>query len=100
MSPCPIREVTPQTMKRISGALVGAIAFALVTAPSALAAAGYPESPTPSVEAASGANGSGTAFTGAGGGISMATIWIVVLVAAGVSALFVARRRAARLTSG
>ena len=87
-------------MKRIFSALACAVAFALLTAPSALAAAGYPESPTPSVGATSGSNGSGTAFTGAGGGISMATVWIVVLVLAGVSALLIARRRAARLTSG
>ena len=87
-------------MKRLSGALISAMVFALVTAPSAFAAGNYPETPTPSVEASHGVNGGGTAFTGAGGGISMATVWIVVLVVAGVSALFVARRRAARLTSG
>jgi len=87
-------------MKRFSTALVCALAFALISAPSALAAAGYPESPSASVEGVSGSNGSGTAFTGAGGGISMATVWLVILVVVGVSALLVARRRAARLTSG
>jgi hypothetical protein len=87
-------------MRRLTGALVAATAFALVTAPSALAAGNYPETPSASVEATHGSNGAGTAFTGAGGGISMATVWIVVLVLAGVSALLVARRRAARLTSG
>jgi hypothetical protein len=96
---CPTRKVTPQTMKRFSYALVCAVAFSVLAAPSALAAAGYPESPSASVEGTSGSAG-GTAFTGAGGGVSMATVWIVVLVVAGVTALFVARRRAARLTSG
>jgi hypothetical protein len=86
-------------MKRLFCALGSAVAFVVVSAPSALAAAGYPESPSASVEGTSGSNG-GTAFTGAGGGISMATVWIVVLVVVGVSALLIARRRAARLTSG
>jgi hypothetical protein len=86
-------------MKRLFYALGSAVAFAVVSAPSALAAAGYPQSPSASVEGTSGSNG-GTAFTGAGGGISMATVWVVILVVVGVSALLIARRRAARLTSG
>ena len=94
-----MRKVTPHIMKRFFYALVCAAAFALISAPSALAAAGYPQSPSASVEGTSGSNG-GTAFTGAGGGISMATVWIVVLVVVGVSALLVGRRRAARFTSG
>jgi LPXTG-motif cell wall-anchored protein len=47
------------------------------------------------VKGASGTRGGGTAFTGSSQ-IPFGTLMIVVLVVAGVAALFVARRRAAR----
>jgi hypothetical protein len=54
----------------------------------------YP--PPVSVKGASGTNGGGsTAFTGSSQ-VSVGTLMVVALVIAGLTALFVARRRAAR----
>ncbi|MFL5791474.1 MAG: hypothetical protein ACJ76A_08210 [Actinomycetota bacterium] len=77
-----------------------ALTFAslLVTAGAAMAqTSSYPISPSASttVKGASGTSGGGTAFTGSSQ-IPVGTLMIVALVVAGVAALFVARRRAAR----
>lgn len=82
-------------MKRVVGVITTASLFVLVAAGAALAA-DYPPSPSASAlasgnEALSG--NSGTAFTG--GNTSGVMIAIVVLVVAGLVALFIARRRAA-----
>jgi hypothetical protein len=86
-------------MKRVLATLVGAGATVMVAAGTAFAQSGdYPiisPSVTTSVEGNSG--GAGTAFTGAGGTIQPATLAIAVLVLLGLTALFIARRRAARL---
>jgi hypothetical protein len=68
----------------------------VVTAGAAMAqTSSYP--PPVSVKGASGTDGGGgaTAFTGSSQ-ISVGTLMVVVLVLAGLTALFVARRRAAR----
>jgi hypothetical protein len=83
--------------KRISGAVVTAAAFVVVSAGSALAqSTSYPPSPsaTTSVEGASGGSDAPTAFTG--GRVGFAVVAIVVLLALGIAASVVARRRSAR----
>ena len=84
-------------MRRISTVITLTFASLVVTATAAMAqTSSYPISPTAStvVKGESGTNG-GTAFTGSSQ-IPLGTLMIVVLVLAGVAALFVARRRAAR----
>jgi LPXTG-motif cell wall-anchored protein len=73
-------------MKKAAAVLVGAMAFMTMLAGTAFA---YSEAPAPTNEVA-GAGG-GTAFTG--GDASTAAIVAVALVAVGLVALFVARRR-------
>ncbi len=85
-------------MRRISAVVTLTFASLLVTAGAAMAqTSSYPVSPSPTtiVKGASGTRGGGTAFTGSSQ-IPFGTLMIVVLVVAGVAALFVARRRAAR----
>ena len=85
-------------MRRIYAVVTLTFASLLVTAGAAMAqTSSYPVSPTPTtiVKGASGTRGGGTAFTGSSQ-IPFGTLMIVVLVVAGVAALFVARRRAAR----
>lgn len=76
-------------MKKAAAILVGAMAFMTMLAGTAFA--GYSEAPAPTDDVA-GAGG-GTAFTG--GDASTAAIVAVALVAMGLVALFVARRRTA-----
>ena len=75
-------------MKRAAAVLVGAIALMTTLAGTAFAYSETPE-PTTVVEG----SGGGTAFTG--GDASTAAIVAVALVAVGLVALFVARRRTA-----
>ena len=84
-------------IKRVTGVLASAAISLVATASAAMAQTStYPVSPHPSssVEGTSGGNG-GTAFTGATQ-IPLSTVLICLLVIAGVTALVVARRRAAR----
>lgn len=81
-------------MKKAAAVLFGAMAFVAMLAGTAFA--GYTESPEPTtvVEGSGGGAGAGgTAFTG--GDASTAAIVAVALVAVGLVALFVARRRTA-----
>jgi hypothetical protein len=85
-------------MKRAAAVLSSALLTVLITAGTALAQTDYP--PSTSVQPTSGATGptggtGGTAFTG--GDLSFGTIAFATLLVVGVAALFVARRRAARL---
>jgi len=85
-------------MRRIYAVVTLTFASLLVTAGAAMAqTSSYPVTPSPTtmVKGASGTRGGGTAFTGSSQ-IPFGTLMIVVLVVAGVAALFVARRRAAR----
>jgi hypothetical protein len=85
-------------MRRISTVITLTLATLVVSATAALAQTStYPITPTPStvVKGESGTSGGGTAFTGSSQ-IPLGTLMIVALVLAGVAALFVARRRAAR----
>lgn len=85
-------------MKKIAVMVASTIAF--VTMASATALADYTESPPPEnvVEGAGGVAGNGgadaTAFTG--GDTSTAAIVVVALLAAGLLALWIARRRVAQ----
>jgi hypothetical protein len=86
-------------MRRITTVMTLTFASVLVTAGAALAqTSSYPVSPTRTtvVKGESGTRGAGTAFTGSSQ-VPMITLMIVALVVVGVAALFVARRRAARL---
>ena len=76
-------------MKKAAAVLVGAIAFMTMLAGTAFA--GYTDSPEPTTVVEG--SGGGTAFTG--GDASTAAIVAVALVAVGLVALFVARRRTA-----
>ena len=81
-------------IKRLTGMVAFAGIAVIVTAGAALAQTStYPVSPQPStsVEGASG----GTAFTGSSQ-VPVGTLMLCLLVVAGVTALVVARRRAAR----
>lgn len=85
-------------LKRVTGVMALAAVALMVTAGNAFAQSTYPVSPKPStsVQGAGGGNG-GTAFTGGSAQVSFGTLMVVVLVVAGIGALLVARRRAARL---
>jgi len=85
-------------MKRAAAVLSSALLTVLFTAGTALAQTDYP--PTTTVQPTGGQNagagaGGGTAFTG--GDLSFGAIAFAALLVVGVTALFVARRRAARL---
>ena len=85
-------------IRRISAVVTLTFASLLVTAGAAMAqTSSYPVKPSPTtvVKGVSGTRGGGTAFTGSTQ-IPFATLMIVALVVAGVAALLVARRRAAR----
>jgi hypothetical protein len=85
-------------IRKVTTVVTLTFAAVLVTAGAAMAqTSSYPVSPSPStvVKGASGTSGGGTAFTGSSQ-IPVGTLMIVALVVAGVAALFVARRRAAR----
>jgi hypothetical protein len=86
--------------KRMAGVIATAGIFVVTTTGLALAQTSYP--PTPSattsvagVSGGSGGNDGGTAFTG--GRIGFAVVAIVVLLALGLAASVVARRRSARV---
>jgi hypothetical protein len=85
-------------IKRTFGVLVTAGAFVMWSAATALAqtSTSYPPSPsrTTSVEGASGGNGEPTAFTG--GRIGFAVVALAALLAVGIAASVIARRRSAR----
>lgn len=81
-------------MKRFIGLLTVATVMVLASATMAWADT-YPPSQPPSVAGESGGNG--TAFTG--GDVSFGMVATLVLLAVGLGALFVARRRAARLAA-
>jgi hypothetical protein len=81
-------------MKRIISLLAVATVMVLVSATTAFAG-DYPPSQPPSVAGESGGNG--TAFTG--GNVSFGMVATLVLLAVGLGALYVARRRAARLAA-
>lgn len=81
-------------MKRVIGLAAMVSVMLLVSAGSALAQS-YPPLPGPSVEGAGGGQGP-TAFTGSN--VSFGTVATFVLLAVGLTALLVARKRAARLT--
>ena len=87
-------------MKRYIGVLASAAVFLVFSAASALAQTSTyppPTSPPTSVMSSSGSNtGGGTAFTG-GDDVSIGAIMLVLMLAVGLAALFVARRRATRL---
>ncbi len=86
-------------LKRATGLLVLTGVTLIVTAGNAIAqTSSYPVTPSPttSVEGTGGSNG-GTAFTGGSGLLSFSTLMVVALLIVGVTALLVARRRAARL---
>ena len=82
-------------MKRLFGVLVMALATLVVGAGAAFAQSNYPPEPA-ATSSALGGGGSlgGTAFTGSD--VSWMAIVAVTLLAAGIGALFVARRRSAR----
>ena len=82
-------------MKRLTGTLVLAAVSLLLSATAALAQTNYPATDDTSVEGAGGSGG--TAFTGSD--VSMAAVAIAALLVIGLTALFVARRRAARLAA-
>ena len=75
------------SMKRTAGVLTGAMVFVTMIAGSAFAE--YTETPAPTTVVEGG--GGGAAFTG--GDTSTAAIVAVALVAMGLVALFLARRR-------
>jgi hypothetical protein len=80
-------------MKRVTSVLASAFVMVLVTAGSAFAqTTTYP--PEPSVAGSGGSSG-GTAFTG--GDVTFGALAAMALLAVGVTALIVARKRAARL---
>ena len=85
-------------MRRATAVMTLTLVSLVLTAGAALAqSSSYP--PPVSVKGASGTRGDGpTAFTGSSQ-ISFATLMVVALVIAGLTALFVARRRAARFAS-
>ena len=83
-------------MKRVTGVLASAAISVVATASAAMAQTStYPVSPHPSTSVEGTSGGSGTAFTGSAQ-IPLSTVLICLLVIAGVTALVVARRRAAR----
>lgn len=80
-------------MKRMLGVLMMALATTVVGASTALAQSTYPPRPSSSVLTTGGASG-GSAFTGSD--VSLFAVAVVVLLAMGLVALFVARRRTSR----
>ena len=81
-------------VKRITGVLALGAVTVFVSASAALAQTStYPVSPEPSTSVEG--TGGGTAFTGSSQ-VPLGALLIGVLVVAGVTALLVARRRAAR----
>ena len=86
-------------MKRAAAVLSSALLTVLFTAGSALAQTDYPPSTsvgdTGGNTGGAGGTAGGTAFTG--GDLSFGAIAFAALLVVGVTALFVARRRAARL---
>jgi hypothetical protein len=90
----------PPTMKRATAVLASAFVTVLVTAGAAIAQSYPPGSPKPTtaVEGTSGQAGAApTAFTGGGSDLSFGLAAGALLLAVGVVALLIARRRAARL---
>jgi hypothetical protein len=83
--------------RRIAGVIATAGVFMVTNAGLALAQTSYPPTPssTTSVAGISGGNDGPTAFTG--GRIGFAVVGIVVLLALGIAASVVARRRSARV---
>ena len=79
-------------MKRLTGILALATMTIVVTAGTALAQTHYP--PTTSVEATSGGNPP-TAFTG--GDVVKPALFVAVLLVVGLTAIYAARRRSARV---
>ncbi len=75
-------------MKRLAGVLIGAVVMTMTLAGTALAQYVAPPAPVNDVK-----DTGGTAFTG--GDVSMPLLIAAVLVVVGLTALFVARRRAA-----
>jgi len=88
----PAMNIVIKVMTIVSLIFASAFVMVLVTAGSALADSHYP--PEPSV-AADGGTGGGTAFTG--GDVTFGALAAMALLAVGVTALIVARKRAARL---
>jgi hypothetical protein len=85
-------------MKRATAVLASAFVTVLVTAGAAIAQSYPPGSPQPTASVAGTSGQAGpTAFTGGGSDLSFGLVAGVLLFAAGVAALLVARRRAARL---
>jgi len=84
-------------MKRAAAVLSSAVLTVLITAGTALAQTTYPPTPSTSVADTGGNTGGtgGTAFPG--GEISFGAIAFAAFLVLGVTALFVARGRAARL---
>ena len=83
-------------IKRVTVVLASAAISLVATASAAMAQTStYPVSPHPSTSVEGTSGGGGTAFTGASQ-IPLSTVLICLLVIAGVTALVVARRRAAR----
>ena len=83
-------------MRRITAVTTLAFASIVLSAGAALAGSTYPP-PSTAVEAAGGSRGDGgTAFTGSTQ-LPFAMLMVAVLVIAGLTALYVARRRSTRL---
>ena len=83
-------------MRRVSTVMALTLVSLVVTAGAAMAQTSTYPPPSTGVKGASGTSGGGaTAFTGSSQ-ISIGTLMIGALVIAGLTALFVARRRAAR----
>lgn len=86
-------------MKRIFGVLAITFASMIIGAGTALAQTTYPPEPTDpsSVLGGGGSSGSSSAFTGSD--VAMWTVVAGALLLVGLTALFVARRRAARVAA-
>ena len=81
---------------RVTGVLAMTAISLIASAGAALAQTStYPVSPDPSTSVEGSGGGNGTAFTGASQ-VSLNTLVIGLLLVAGIAALVVARRRAAR----
>jgi hypothetical protein len=90
------RQGRNQMMRRITAVMTLAFTSIVLSAGAALADATYPP-PTTVVKGASGSRGDGgTAFTGSTQ-LPFAMLMIGVLVIAGLTALYIARRRSSRL---
>ena len=83
-------------MRRVTAVMTLTLASVVLSAGAALADSTYPP-PSTVVKGASGSRGDGgTAFTGSTQ-LPFAMLMVAVLVVAGLTALYVARRRSARL---